>query len=44
MADAIPGARFAVIEDSGHLSNLEAASAFDAQLADFLGQAWPAGG
>jgi pimeloyl-ACP methyl ester carboxylesterase len=42
LAEAIPGARFAVIEGSGHLSNLEAVTAFNSQLAGFLGETWPA--
>ena len=37
MADAIPGARLAVLDGAGHISNIEAPDAFDAALADFLG-------
>jgi 3-oxoadipate enol-lactonase len=36
MADQIPAARLAVIEGAGHLSNLEAAGAFDELLANHL--------
>jgi 3-oxoadipate enol-lactonase len=36
MADQIPGAELAVIEGAGHLSNLEAAGAFDELLAHHL--------
>jgi pimeloyl-ACP methyl ester carboxylesterase len=36
MADAIPGARIEVIDDAGHLSNLERWDAFNAALARFL--------
>lgn len=37
MADAIPGATLHVIEGAGHVSNVEAADAFDRALARFLG-------
>lgn len=37
MADAIPGARFHVVEGAGHVSNIEAPDRFDAALARFLG-------
>jgi 3-oxoadipate enol-lactonase len=36
MAARIPGARFVVVPDAGHLANLEQPSAFDAALRDFL--------
>jgi 3-oxoadipate enol-lactonase len=36
MAAAIPGARLLVIEDAGHLSNLECPDIFDRCLRDFL--------
>lgn len=36
IAEAIPGARFVVIPDSGHLSPLENPQAFNAALAEFL--------
>lgn len=36
MADAIPGARFALIPDAGHLSSLENPKAFNQHLLDFL--------
>jgi 3-oxoadipate enol-lactonase len=36
MADRIPGARFAAIEGSGHISNIEAPEAFNAALREFL--------
>ena len=42
MADQIPGAELAVIDGAGHLSNLEAAGAFDELLARHL-RALPAG-
>lgn len=37
MAEAIPGARYAVIEGGGHLLHLERPAAFQAALQDFLG-------
>jgi 3-oxoadipate enol-lactonase len=36
IADGIPGARFEVIPDAGHLSNLEQPEAFNAALRSFL--------
>ena len=36
-AAGIPGAEFKMIEEAGHLSNLEAPSAFNALLRDFIG-------
>jgi len=36
LADAIPGARFAVIPDAGHLSNIEQPEAFNRLVLDFL--------
>jgi 3-oxoadipate enol-lactonase len=36
MADAIPDAELAVLPGAGHLSNLEAADAFNAAVGDFL--------
>jgi 3-oxoadipate enol-lactonase len=36
MAAAIPGARLAVLDGAGHISNIEAPDAFDKALADFL--------
>jgi pimeloyl-ACP methyl ester carboxylesterase len=42
MAAAIPGARIEVIDGAGHLSNLERWDAFNAVLAGFLAEAWPA--
>jgi len=36
MADAIPGARFALVPDAGHLSSLENPAAFNKHLLDFL--------
>lgn len=36
VADRIPGARFALIGDAGHLSNLEQPQAFNAELLAFL--------
>lgn len=38
MATAIPGARLAIIENAGHLSNLERREQFDAVLLDFLNE------
>jgi len=37
VADAIPGARFVKVGNSGHLSNLENPEAFNAALLSFLG-------
>lgn len=37
IADAIPGARFTVIQGAGHLANLEAPAAFDAALRAGIG-------
>lgn len=42
MADQIPGAELAVIDGAGHLSNLEAAGAFDELLAHHLERCIPA--
>jgi 3-oxoadipate enol-lactonase len=42
MADQIPGAELAVIDGAGHLSNLEAAGAFDELLAHHLDRCLPA--
>jgi pimeloyl-ACP methyl ester carboxylesterase len=42
MAAAIPGARTAVIEGAGHLSNLERWDAFDSAVGGFLDSAYPA--
>jgi pimeloyl-ACP methyl ester carboxylesterase len=42
MAGAIPGARYAVIEGAGHLSNLERWDAFNAALSGFLSENYPA--
>ena len=36
MADAIPGAQFELIEDAGHLSNLEAPEEFNILLEQHL--------
>jgi 3-oxoadipate enol-lactonase len=36
IADAIPGARLAVIPAAGHLSNIEQPAAFNAAVLDFL--------
>lgn len=36
LADAIPGARYAVIPDAAHLSNMEQATAFNQLLLNFL--------
>lgn len=44
MAATIPGSRFAVIEQAGHLSNLEQPAEFGALLNDFLAEAYPPGG
>lgn len=41
MADQIPGAVLAVIDGAGHLSNLEAAGAFDELLANHLERCLP---
>ena len=41
MADQIPGADLAVIDGAGHLSNLEAAGAFDELLAHHLDRCLP---
>lgn len=42
MAEQIPGAELAVIDGAGHLSNLEAAGAFDELLAHHLDRCLPA--
>jgi pimeloyl-ACP methyl ester carboxylesterase len=44
MAGMIPGSRFAVIEQAGHLSNLEQPAEFSALLNDFLAESYPPGG
>jgi 3-oxoadipate enol-lactonase len=36
IADAIPGARLAVVPSAGHLSNIEQPAAFNAAVLDFL--------
>lgn len=36
MADATPGARFAVVPDAGHLANMNAPAAFNHAVAEFL--------
>ena len=36
MANAIPGARLAILEAAGHLSNIEQPAAFNAVLREFL--------
>ena len=36
IADAIPGARLAIIPAAGHLSNIEQPAAFNAAVLDFL--------
>lgn len=36
LADAIPGSRLVVLPHAGHLSNVEAAVAFNATVLDFL--------
>jgi pimeloyl-ACP methyl ester carboxylesterase len=36
IADAIPGARLAIIPTAGHLSNIEQPAAFNAAVLDFL--------
>ncbi|HEV7465808.1 MAG TPA: alpha/beta fold hydrolase [Candidatus Dormibacteraeota bacterium] len=41
MAATIPGSRFAVIEQAGHLSNLEQPAEFGALLNDFLAETYP---
>jgi len=38
LAAAIPGARLRLIEGAGHSVNLEAQSAFNAAVRDFLGE------
>lgn len=37
IAEAVPGAKLAVLPEAGHLSNVEAPSAFNQALRDFLG-------
>ena len=37
IADGIPGAKFAVIPDSGHLTTIEQPEAVNAALAEWLG-------
>ena len=39
LAVRVPGARFAVVPDAGHLSNIERPDAFTALVRDFLGEA-----
>jgi pimeloyl-ACP methyl ester carboxylesterase len=41
MAGTIPGSRFAVIEQAGHLSNLEQPAEFSALVGDFLAESYP---
>ena len=41
MAATIPGSRVAVIEQAGHLSNLEQPAEFGALLSDFLAESYP---
>ncbi len=36
MAEAIPGARFVKVPDSGHLSNIENPQAFNRALLEFI--------
>ncbi|MEM9902758.1 MAG: alpha/beta fold hydrolase [Pseudomonadota bacterium] len=43
MAEAIPGARFDVIEESGHMAPVEQPAAFEAALRQFLDAEWKAG-
>jgi pimeloyl-ACP methyl ester carboxylesterase len=43
MAETIPGARFEVIADAGHLSNLEQHERFTALVEEFLAEVYPAG-
>jgi pimeloyl-ACP methyl ester carboxylesterase len=43
MADAIRDARFELIEEAGHLSNLEQPARFSAVVGDFLQEAYPPG-
>jgi pimeloyl-ACP methyl ester carboxylesterase len=38
MAARIPGAKFAVLANCGHLANIEDPDAFDAAILDFLGE------
>jgi 3-oxoadipate enol-lactonase len=44
MAETIPTARFEVIEEAGHLSNLEQPQGFSALVGGFLEEAYPPGG
>jgi pimeloyl-ACP methyl ester carboxylesterase len=44
MAEMVPGSRFAVIEQAGHLTNLEQPAEFSALLNDFLAASYPPGG
>jgi pimeloyl-ACP methyl ester carboxylesterase len=39
IARDIPGARTVVLEDAGHMSNMDAPAAFDAALLEFLAEA-----
>jgi non-heme chloroperoxidase len=43
MAEAIPQARFELIEEAGHLSNLEQPARFSALVGEFLAEAYPPG-
>ena len=43
MADAIPDARFELIEEAGHLSNLEQPARFSALVGEFLQEVYPPG-
>ena len=38
IAEAIPGARMAVVSDASHLCNIQQAEAFNRLLLDFLAQ------
>jgi pimeloyl-ACP methyl ester carboxylesterase len=38
MAAAIPGSRFTVVTEAGHLAHVEAPGAFEAEVAAFLGE------
>jgi pimeloyl-ACP methyl ester carboxylesterase len=44
MAALIPGARFEVVPQAGHLANLEQPAGFGELLGAFLAQAYPPGG
>ncbi len=41
MAQRIPGAELAILEDAGHVANLEAPAAFDRALGEFLARVAP---